>query len=501
LPTVQIDGVVWAQVIIGNTVYAGGQFTKARPAGAAVGTDETPRSNLLAYDLVTGELKTTFAPVVNGVVRTLAKSADGRALYIGGEFTKVNGVARSRFASVNATSGNLTKLAPLFNGQVRVITASSSRIYVGGSFTQVGSAKRAKAAAFSVATRRLLSWAPVANNYVGAMTLTPDGTSVILGGAFDKIGASTQKGMASVDAKTAALRKWKINTTVRDHGQASAITSLTADSTTVYGSGYSYGDGNYEGAFAASPTTGAIKWLQDCKGDTYDVAVTSRRVFSVGHAHNCTNIGGYGEVQPQAYRALSVGLTAAGTVGPNPNPKYNAFTGKPAPALVNWFPELTQGKFTGQSQAAWSVEATSRYVAMGGEFPSVNGKPQQGLVRFALPKYLLPAKPAQGPLAKGADSAPVIAAQPDGTATVSWTSNYDRDDQVLSYAVLRDEPGEDEVAVYTKTATSQFWNRPTLTFTDSDLEPGTSYSYVIEATDRDGNTARSTAVTFTTAPA
>jgi hypothetical protein len=288
---------------------------------------------------------------------------------------------------------------------------------------------------------------------------------------------------------------------MRDYGQDSAITSLTADSTTVYGAGFSYGGGNFEGAFAASPTTGAIRWLQDCRGDTYDLAVTSQRVYSVGHAHNCSNVGGYGEVTPFAYRALSVGVTAAGTVGVNTNPKYNKFTGLPAPSLVNWFPELTQGKFTGQSQAAWSVEATSRYVVMGGEFPSVNGTHQQGLVRFALPEVLLPEKPAQGPLAKGADSAPEVTEQTAGAATVSWTSNYDRDDQVLTYAVLRADPGENAAAVYTTTATSQFWDRPTLTFTDSGLEPGSSYSYRIEATDQDGNASRSTAVTLDTAPA
>src|SRR4051812_7414353 len=43
LPTVQINGVVWAQVIVGNTVYATGEFTSARPAGSALGVNETPR--------------------------------------------------------------------------------------------------------------------------------------------------------------------------------------------------------------------------------------------------------------------------------------------------------------------------------------------------------------------------------------------------------------------------------------------------------------------------
>ena len=43
LPTAQINGVVWDQAIVNNTVYAGGQFTSARPAGADAGTSETPR--------------------------------------------------------------------------------------------------------------------------------------------------------------------------------------------------------------------------------------------------------------------------------------------------------------------------------------------------------------------------------------------------------------------------------------------------------------------------
>src|SRR5215471_19226901 len=45
LPTVQIDGVVWDQEIIGNTVYAVGDFDTARPAGSAPGQNTIPRSN------------------------------------------------------------------------------------------------------------------------------------------------------------------------------------------------------------------------------------------------------------------------------------------------------------------------------------------------------------------------------------------------------------------------------------------------------------------------
>src|SRR3954466_14286056 len=56
LPTVQIDGVVWSQVVVGNTVYVGAKSPPARPAGAAAGINPVPRHNLLAYDIRTGNL-------------------------------------------------------------------------------------------------------------------------------------------------------------------------------------------------------------------------------------------------------------------------------------------------------------------------------------------------------------------------------------------------------------------------------------------------------------
>src|SRR5699024_11622259 len=43
LPTVQIDGIVWEQAASSTTVYAGGDFSNARPAGYAPGQNLTPR--------------------------------------------------------------------------------------------------------------------------------------------------------------------------------------------------------------------------------------------------------------------------------------------------------------------------------------------------------------------------------------------------------------------------------------------------------------------------
>ena len=90
LPTVQIDGVAWGQLVVGDVVYVVGSFNNARPAGVRAGQQEVPRSNILAYDLTTGELIEDFAPTLNGAGRSLALSEDGKTLYVAGEFDRVN---------------------------------------------------------------------------------------------------------------------------------------------------------------------------------------------------------------------------------------------------------------------------------------------------------------------------------------------------------------------------------------------------------------------------
>jgi hypothetical protein len=56
LPTAQINGVVWTQVVVGDRVFAGGEFSSARPAGAAPGSQERRRWNLISYNVRTGAL-------------------------------------------------------------------------------------------------------------------------------------------------------------------------------------------------------------------------------------------------------------------------------------------------------------------------------------------------------------------------------------------------------------------------------------------------------------
>jgi trimeric autotransporter adhesin len=151
LPTAQINGVVWQQLIVGNTVYAGGQFTSARPAGSPRGQNESPRGNILAYDIRTGALL-PWAPMINGRVNDLEVSPDGSQLYVVGNFTEVDGQPRGRIAVFDLPSGALsTKVQPSASSVVQSVAATADTVYVGGYFGNLNNVYRPRVAAFSAA--------------------------------------------------------------------------------------------------------------------------------------------------------------------------------------------------------------------------------------------------------------------------------------------------------------------------------------------------------------
>lgn len=494
LPTAQIDGVAWQQLIVGTTVYVAGRFAKARPAGSAPGVDTVTRNNLLAYDLTTGALRTAFVPDLNAQALSLAASPDGSRIYVGGDFTKVNGVSRSRIAALDPTTGALlSTFNTRADGTVAAIAATATTVYLGGSFNAVGTVSRSRLAAVRASDGALLSWAPVAGTgSVKAMRLSPSADKLVVAGSFVTMNGSDRPGygLAALDPQTGASLPWAVNNVVRDAGTQSAILSLGGDDTYVYGTGYVYGaGGNLEGAFAARWSDGAVRWVEDCHGDSYGVYAGPTAIYVAGHPHYCLNLGGYPEMAAgTAKRALAFSRAATGTLTADTR-GYPSFTGQPSPTLQNFFPLLDQGSVSGQSQAAWAVAGSGDYVAYAGEFRNVNGAPQQGLVRFA---NRAAAPNRRGPQATGPDFTPTLASAGFGKVRVSWTANYDDDNSDLTYRVFRDGLS---APVATVTRSSTWWQRPALSVVEDDVAAG-QHSYQVRAADPFGNAVTSPMATI-----
>ncbi|GAA1831350.1 PKD domain-containing protein [Agromyces salentinus] len=496
----QINGVVWDQEIVGDTVYVAGDFTKARPAGVALGVSEVDRTHLLAYDITTGALL-PWAPTVNAQVRVLASSPDGTRLYAGGDFTLVNGETHNRIVAFDTASGSVATAFDVgANNRVYAMDATDTTVYFSGHFTSASSnARPGFAAAASAANGTVLPWAPVLENgRAYAVKVSPDGSKVVIGGDFTSANGSNDPGygLVAVDSSTgASIVPWSVNSTVRNGGLEAAIYSLASDGTSLYGTGYVFGaGGNLEGTFRASWDTGQVEWVADCHGDTYSAAPVGGTVYVAGHAHYCGNIGGFPQTDPWNFqRALAFSTAVAGKNTADPY-GYASWDGTPAPAELNWYPGMDAGTYTGQGQGPWSVDADTRYVVYGGEFRNINNKPFQGLVRFAVRSG---APNLDGPRLTGDAFAPKLASPAPGVVTASWLANWDRDNETLTYQVIRD--GKTLTPAYTTQQKSRFYDQPTMSFVDSGLTPGQAYTYRLRAIDALGNSAWGSTLSITAA--
>jgi hypothetical protein len=293
--------------------------------------------------------------------------------------------------------------------------------------------------------------------------------------------------MGAVDSGSGTTTlPWVANQTIKDSTPKAGITSLVTDGTQIYGSGYSFGSGgSFEGTFAADPYTGKIAWLNDCHGDTYGVFPMGQVLYSVSHAHDCWAIGAFSQSNPVTWHHALAFTTYPTGMNKGPDAYTWNYSAWPDSTLLTWFPALGIGSYTKQYQAAWSVTGNANYVVLGGEFPTVNGRRQQGLARFAVSSI------APNKVGPSSVVAPRVTVQGSGAALVSWSASWDMDNASLTYRLLRYDSAGSSTVAGTVTGTSSFWSLPTMSFLDKGLTPGASYSYAVQAVDPFGNTATS----------
>ena len=502
LPTVQIDGVAWGQLVVGDVVYVVGSFNSARPAGALAGQQEVPRSNILAYDLTTGELIEDFAPTLNGAGRSLALSEDGKTLYVAGEFDKVDNEWHSRLAAFDISHGHGTLISsfqPVFSTTVKDIAVAGDTLYVGGYFTKVNNQQRTRLAALKASTGELLDWTASAegpNAQVYAIEVSPDHSKVVIGGSFSTVNGSSRPGygMALLDASTGEVLPMPVNDTVRTAGEKAAIFDIAVDDAGFYATAYSAAgrldEANLEGSFKAD-WNGNLIWLEPCHGDTYGIAPTKDTVYTVGHAHSCETIYGFPnmpEVRKDGQHPLYVRAMAF-TNSPDITIRHQGVvdgyqdwstSGLKSPTIIGWYPDLEAGKFTKTSQAAFKVDVTDSYILMVGEFIEADGKVQQGIVRY--PKRA--GQPTLPPEGKAETLAAKAEVTTSGSVRVGFNATWDRDDPTLTYSLYRDD---ETTPVATEKISDTRWALNDHSLEDTTCSAG-EHTYRLVVSDPSGNT-------------
>ena len=453
----QTNGVVWALAHANGVIYLGGDFTSVRPPGAAAGTGEVPRNHLAAFDAATGELL-PFDPNVDAPVRALVASSDGTKLYAGGDFRTVGGVARTRLAAFDTASGTLIAgWKPTAWASVKALEFSGGTVYVGGAFGTMSGQARSRLGAVDANTGALRDWAPAADDTVYAIAAADDGSKLFVGGRFTTMNGQAQHAIAALDLVSGASLPFPAASAIPPVTGAceSVVKDLTTDATTVYVADEGSGGGCFDGTFAASVAGGSLMWKNSCLGATQAVEKVGSWLYKGSHAHDCSSVlGGFPQVlSGQAYHLLAQ------------NP--------PDGLLGPWYPN-TNGQPLGPEVFA----TDGQQLFVGGDFTTVNSKGQQGFTRFqASPDITPPVKPPT----------PKVASVEPGTVKIVATGTYDRDDDQLSYALLRDGSS---TPIATWTASSKPWSIPTFVRFDSGLAPGSSHTYRLQVSD-DGNVLKS----------
>lgn len=488
LPTWQVTGVVWGQVVVGNTVYVTGNFTKARPPKAwPGGPGEIDVAHLLAYDIRTGERVASFNPQLNAQGLAITASPDGKRLYVGGDFTTVDGKARGHVAAFDAVTGKLIEgFDPQVHGQVKALAATNDTLYVGGSFESAQGQARKRLASFQAGNAKMTDWNPRADDgYVWALLATPDGSKVIAAGAFTKISGQEASGTAAIHPTTGALLPWAMNKKIYVKGVNSAITNLSTDGKAVYGGGFVFARAaNLEGTFAAEIGDGKLRWVGNCLGDTYDTKPLGGVLYVANHAHDCTVIGGFPDTSPRVRweHVMALSTEAARPITQRDAYNFN-FIGEQAPNLLQFHPDLGIGQATGQFQAAWNVDGNDDYVVVAGEFPTVDGVPQQGLTRFPR-KSQTTAAPRFQTRPQRDIPAPVASAE-GRVVSVRFPTAWDPDNAQLNYELVRDRGTSTESVVARNTLTTSFWNLPEGRLLDLSAPAG-SHTYAVRVFDGTG---------------
>ncbi|MCU1372240.1 MAG: metallophosphoesterase, partial [Ilumatobacteraceae bacterium] len=331
----RVDGTGLTTLVVGGTVYVGGDFTTVRsPDGATV----VPRRNLAAFDLATGALVPGFQADTNGVVRTLV--ASGSTLYVGGSYTSIRGVARGRLAAVDLTTG---AVSPTFaadtNSNVYSLALGPGRLYVGGSFTAIRGAARSRLAALELDTGALAPYAPEPDGTVLSLAVSPTGGEVYAGGSFATVGGASSPWLVKTDpAGTRIPVSW-------DQLQGPPL-DLEVNTSGTRLAAAQAGSGN-QGTWY-NTASGARAWRQRCDGDAQAVHIVDGTMLT-GFHEACD-----GDVTQR--------LTANDTVDGGRDPAF-----KP-----------TFDQFWG----IFAIDGDANRLVVAGDFTSISGVPVRGFAIF-----------------------------------------------------------------------------------------------------------------------
>ena len=264
-----------------------GRSVQQGPAAgvAAGGAGEIDAQNIFAYDIRTGNPISNFSHSLNAQALTITASPDGSRVYIGGDFTTVDGAARNHVAAFDTATGALdTAFAPNVSNEVKALAASANTLYIGGGYGSVnGSGRNNLAAVNHSGVER------------GLEARRRDNGDRLVHGAGAGRQPADRRRLVHRAERHRCVRHGSISTATPrpavgsesddpDAGKEGAITSLRTDGKQIFGPATpSTSAANFEAGSPPTRRPAIITVVNDCHGDTYDVLPIGQVLYSVGH--------------------------------------------------------------------------------------------------------------------------------------------------------------------------------------------------------------------------
>ncbi len=332
---------VFAITVSGNRVYVGGAFTTLKDI--TTGKFVT-RNRVAAFDASSGDLISSFDPNVNGKVRAIAVSSDGGTVFLGGEFTSVNGVGRAKIAAVDTSGALVPGWDPSPSSTVRDLVTVGSDLFLAGTFGKVNGKYRGGLAKVDASTGNLSDWkVPTKGGRPRSITASPNGSDLIVAGSFSALEGSPRPFLGSATLGSGDVTSWAPPAAC----DTCDVFDVVATGSDVFGA---VGGGGGR-AVKWSGTTGAIDWIVRSDGNSQAVAVIGGTLYVGGH------FGPTFAGQPRGQLAA-----------------VSASTGQ----LLPWAPDLGTRYFPG----VWALDASSDFLRVGGGFRSVGASEQARYAEF-----------------------------------------------------------------------------------------------------------------------
>lgn len=439
---------------VGSALFVGGRFTGVQHGESAT---PIPRKYLAKFDAATGAYISSFAPTLDGRVWDI-QQVDSSRIIIAGDFTKVNGVARTAgLAMINVNTGavdstwrvNVSRPGSSERAVVRSVDVSGGYLYIVGNFSQIQGGSGAavwtnRAAKVALASgNTVTAWLPAFSGTAFNVSVSPDGARAYVSGNFTSTNGNTAyKSFASVSTTNGAL--------------TSGMAPFTPSPTPPYNRTYQYASVEVNGQLYLGGSEHTIQMynrsnmalqashIAKLGGDFQALAVMGGMVYGSCHCghwiyHDSKSWPiptGFSRVDP----LNQVGAFALGTL------KY----------VREWQPELRSGTGDGP----WALEPDGNgCLWIGGDLDRSANVWLGNFGRFCPADSTPPATPTS------------VVATPTGTSVnLTWAGGYDSQSSV-QFWVYRDNR---VVGVTT--------NR---SFTDA---PGIgSHTYWVRAVDANGN--------------